>query len=154
MNAKLVLAEITLCAALVALCGCSKEQPATDTQTPTANQGQAPAAAQAVETATTAAGQAVEAAKSTAAQLTNQAATAVQAATQQAQTLIDKAKGLLADNKYQEALASLGQLKNLQLTAEQQKLVDDLKAKIQAALTKAATTDPASALGGALGGKK
>jgi len=39
------------------------------------------------------------------------------------------------------------------VTADQQKLVDALKAQIQSALTKAATPD-ASALGGALGGKK
>ena len=42
----------------------------------------------------------------------------------------------------------------MKLTSEQQKLVDALKAQIQSALAKAAGSDAASALDGALGGKK
>jgi hypothetical protein len=43
---------------------------------------------------------------------------------------------------------------NIKLTADQQKSVDDLKAQIQSTLAKAVLTNAASALGGALGGKK
>lgn len=132
-----------MCAGLAALSGCSKEQPAADTQTPTPAEGLASEATKAIDAAKTAAKEA-----------TDQAATQVKAAEQQAQTLIDRAKSLVAESKYQEALSSLGQLTNLKLTPEQQKLVDDLKAQIQSALAKATAADPAAALGGALGGKK
>ena len=99
---------------------------------------------------------AVEAVKTTAKEATAQAATQLTAAQQQAQGLIDRAKSLLAENKCQDALASLNQLASIRLTPEQQKLVDELKAKIQAALAKTAVsgTNAASALGNMLGGKK
>ena len=72
----------------------------------------------------------------------------------QAQALIDKAKGLVTTEKYQDALKVVQQLSSLKLTAEQQKLVDGLKAQIQTALAKVTATDAASALGNVLGGKK
>jgi hypothetical protein len=132
-----------LCAAVAAVSGCSKEQPAADSQTQKASEGMASEAAKAADTAQTAAKQ-----------VTDQATAQVKEGEQQAQGLIDRAKGLVTDQKYQEALSTLKQLANLKLTPEQQKLVDDLKAQIQSALAKSATTDPASAPGGALGGKK
>ena len=82
------------------------------------------------------------------------AATAAAAMSTQAQALIDKAKGLVTDQKYQDALNVVQELSSLKLTDEQQKLADELKAQIQAALAKAAAPDAASALGNALGGKK
>jgi hypothetical protein len=85
--------------------------------------------------------------------VTDQTTTQANAGEQQTQGLIDRAKAYIADKKYQEALASLNQLASTKLTADQQKVVDGLKAQIQSALTKAAIPD-ASALGGDLGGKK
>jgi hypothetical protein len=101
-----------------------------------------PAPAQAVQSAAT---QAVA---------TAAAAAASSAAGTQVQALIDKAKGLLSDQKYQDALNTVQQLSNLKLTPEQQTLVDSLKAQIQSAMAKSATSNAASALGNILGGTK
>ena len=147
MKIKLVIVGIAVCATLAAVSGCKKEEPAPGA--PKADQGTASGTVgcrqrQAV----------VDAAKSAAKEVTDQAAAQVKAAEQQAQGLIDRAKSYVSEQKYQEALSSLNQLTNIKLTAEQQKLVDDLKAQIQSALAKATAADPAAALGGALGGKK
>jgi hypothetical protein len=48
-----------------------------------------------------------------------------------AQGLIDKAKSYITEGKYKEGLASLKQASNYQLSPEQQKTVDDLKARAQ-----------------------
>ncbi len=102
---------------------------------------------------------AVSAAAATAAQTMQAAATqavasATSTATTQVQGLIEKAKGLVSNQKYQDALTVVQQLSSLQLTPDQQKLVDGLKAQIQSALAASATSNAASALGNILGGKK
>lgn len=78
----------------------------------------------------------------------NQAVAAVQT---QAQTLIDKAKSLVTDKKYQDALNTLQQLSNLKLTPEQEKVVTDLKTQIQKLLASQGMTNAAGALGNLLG---
>lgn len=157
MNTRLFITAIITCAALAAVSGCKKEEPPPGAQQAD-QQDTAPGAAAVVDAAKTtvkeAADQAATQVKTTAKELTDQATAQVKAAEDQAQGLINRAKSLVAENKYQEALNSLSQLTNLKLTAEQQKLVDGLKAQIQSALAKATATDPAAALGGALGGKK
>ena len=152
MKIKLVITGIVACATLVAVSGCKKEEPAPGASQ--ADQGTAPEAAAVVDAAKSAATTAVDGAKSAATEATDQAAAQVKAAEQQAQGLIDRARALVSEQKYKDALSSLSQLPNIKLTAEQQKSVDDLKAQIQSALAKATAADPAAALGGALGGKK
>jgi hypothetical protein len=79
--------------------------------------------------------------------LTNQLASA---STNQVQALLEQAKSLTKNQKYQEALTSLTQLYSTKLTPAQKQQADDLKAQIQTAMTQKAS----SALGNILGGKK
>ena len=163
--------KLAACIVLAVVTGCTKEQPAADTQsqgtktTETIKTDAANAAAtvkteatQAVEAVKTEATKAVDSVKTTGPQAGDQAAAQLQAtpspAQQEAQGLIEKAKSLIGEQKYQEAMGSLNQLTKFQLTPDQQKLVDSLKEKIESALAKATTSDAASALGGALGGKQ
>jgi hypothetical protein len=160
---------LTAGAALLFTAGCSKpEQPAGDTsntQTPTAEAAKpamttapatapavepAPAAAAASPLAPAAAGDAQKAADVA----TDQMGAAVAPTTSQTQALIDKAKGLVTDQKYKDALTVVQQLASVKLTPDQRAMVDGLKAQIQTALAKDTTSDAASALGNALGGKK
>lgn len=144
MRTKMIIVAGMACAALV-LSGCKKDESVSDTQAPKSSDT-APVDAK----ATTATG-AVAAAATDA---VNQAQGQVNAAQQDAQGLIDKAKNLVAENKYQDALASLNQLAGAKLSTEQQQMVDGLKTQIQAALAKATSGNAASALGNALGGAK
>ena len=156
MKIKHAILGVTACAALVLAGGCSKEEPPTG-ETPKATAEPA-SGADAVKAATEAASEAAsgaqKAAQAAATQAVVEAADAAAAATAQTQALIDKAKGLVTDQKYQEALGVVQQLTSLKLTPEQQKLVDGLKAQIQAGLAKATAPDAASAAGNVLGGKK
>ncbi|MDB6033664.1 MAG: hypothetical protein JWM16_4002 [Verrucomicrobiales bacterium] len=83
--------------------------------------------------------------------LTNSVSAAV---TNQVEVLLEKAKILSNNQKYQEALTTVTQLYNTKLTPEQRQKADDLKAQIQASLAQKATTEANSVLGGLLGGKK
>ena len=165
MKIRYVMLGVTAGAALFLASGCSKEEPPTG-ETPKAmnpppSEAQktpaesAPAPAAPAEPAPPpAATIAVPAVPAAATQAVTGAVAAASATSAQVQGLIDKAKGLVTDQKYQEALNVVQQLSSQKLTAEQQTLVDGLKAQIQAALAKATGADAASALGGALGGKK
>ena len=79
--------------------------------------------------------------------MTNQVASTT---TNQVQTLLEQAKNLTSNQKYQEALDKLTQLYATKLTPAQKQQADDLKAQIQTAVTQKA----ASTLGNFLGGKK
>ena len=147
MKIHLIVPGIILCAALAAVGGCGKQESPPAAETQKATEGASSEATKTVDTATTAAKQVPD-------QATVQATPQINAGEQQAQGLIDRAKAYIAEKKYQDALGSLNQLANSKLTADQQKLVDDLKAQIQSALAKATASDPASSLGGALGGQK
>jgi hypothetical protein len=136
---------VTAGAALLLAAGCSKQEPPAGETT----KSMSPASTEtrkAADTVAAAAQQAVNAA-------TNQAGAAIADSMSQAQALIDKAKGLVADDKYKEALTVVRQLSGLRLTPEQRTLVDGLKTQIQTALAKSPTSDAASAAGNALGGK-
>jgi len=143
---------MTAGAALLLANGCGKEEP--PASEPPKMPDQPAAASEAVKAVSEAATDAQKAVQSAATQAVAQATSAASAASAQAQGLIDKATALVTDQKYPEAMSVVQQLSSLKLTPEQQKLVDDLKAKIQAALAKATAPDAASAVGNVLGGKK
>ena len=164
MKIKPVIAGIVACATLAAVSACRKEEPVSslvDTQKTT--ESVPPKTETTVVTTPTEVKQAVDAVAAGVTQAVQAAAseqkpadavTLTDADVAQTQGLIDRAKGYVADKKYQEALDTLKELAGAKQTPEQQKLVGDLNAQIQSALAKAAGSDAASALGGALGGKK
>jgi hypothetical protein len=80
-----------------------------------------------------------------------QAATA--ASTNEVAVLLEKAKGLVSNQKYQEAINTVQQLYATKLTPEQRQTADNLKNQAQAALAKQAT-NAMSVLDNILGGKK
>jgi len=163
------LTTTTAAAALLFAAGCGKtEQPGGETgkatsppaaEMPGTVQSAATAAVPKTVEAAQAVGQqvqtaAVAATQQTISAATNQAAAAVAESMSQVQMLIDKAKALVSDEKYKDALTVVQQLSSLKLTPEQRTLVDNLKAQIQTALATAAGTNAASAVGNILGGKK
>jgi hypothetical protein len=153
---------MTAGAVLLFAAGCGSKQEPAGSESATPEQPAASEATQPAETpqaAVEAAGEkaqatvtaAVEQATSTVA---TQATAAVTGATNEVPALIEKAKGMVSNQQYQEALTVVNQLSNLKLTPEQQQLVDGLKTQIQSALAKTSASGAASALGNALGGKK
>ncbi len=131
-----------MCAALVAISGCNKE-PAPVPQAPKGSESAAPPTAPAMDAAKTAAKQAVD-------DVTTQA----KALEQQAQGIIDRAKSLVGEQNYPEALDNLSQLAKFKLTPEQQKSVDDLKSRIHSDLMKLVGTNAPFVPAGAPDGKK
>jgi hypothetical protein len=121
------------------LVGCSKQASTTPPTGDDAQKAAAPAADTLKQTAETAVTDA-----------TKQALDAAAPPTGTAKEWIDKAKGLIAENKFSEASSVLQQLAGQPLTAEQQQLVDSLKEQIQKALAANAAGEGASAVGNLL----
>lgn len=135
---KTSLLSLSMVIAVVGLTGCG-ETPAdksTGAAAPAAPSASAPAAAQ---TATDAAQKVTSAAQETAQKASSAVADAASAASAKVKEALAQAQTLLGQGKFQEAQDSLKSLADLKLSADQQKLVDDLKAKIQQAMTAAKT---------------
>ena len=133
--------------AAVAGCGKKEAEPTTPPPPPQASQT-APvtdAAKPAMDTA--AADAAAKAAAAESHKLAQAAAQAAARANEKVTGLIDTVKKLVNENKYQEALQALSGLAQMNLTAEQQKLVDGLKDQITKAMAQKTAGD---AVGGLL----
>jgi hypothetical protein len=127
MKFKITCAHVTGLALLLALGGCEKKETSgTLTESPSTNSLSATAAGL-KDTAQ----QAVAEVRTTAENATAEAGRQVGAVTDQAQKLIDQAKSLIAERKYNEAWESLTRVSGLQLTADQKRVVEDLKAELQ-----------------------
>jgi hypothetical protein len=155
MNASRILGVLTVTAAVAITVGCSKQEQPVAATTPAATTAEAPAptvdktiqAAPAivpVPAADAAPATAPAPAAATAPATTTDVAPADSS---QTQGLIDKAKSLVDGGQYTDASKILQQLSSIQLTPDQQKMVDDLKTVIQTKLGAAG----ASSLGGLLG---
>ena len=140
---KLVPGIMTLAALAFAGCSNSENAGTTSQEVQKAAQSAADSAkkttAQSAETLQRTAEQVHADATKTASQLKDQTQTAIAAANEKVQGLIDTAKKLIADTKWQQALDTLQQVGSYKLSPEQQTLVDALKKQVQERLAKAAT---------------
>jgi ElaB/YqjD/DUF883 family membrane-anchored ribosome-binding protein len=147
MNTKNLILVLSFAAITAVVSGCGKkEEPAKPTEKTNATAGTVGDTLQdAANTAAAEVKKVAEEVKATAEKTVSDATKQVESltttATSKAQEYIDKAKGFVSEQKYQDALASLKQLGNLSLSPEQQKAVDDLKRTIQTALGTSAATN-------------
>lgn len=124
-------------------CGPTSENNTVATPAP-APTSAAPAPAAAVIDAATTATEAVK-------QVAGQAQAVAAAATDKIRELIDSAKKLGGENKWEEALKLLQQAKGMQLSAEQKSMVDGLVSQFQQQMAKAALQKAGDKAGEAVG---
>src|SRR5512147_1415573 len=119
--------KLTIClvsAALAVVAGCSKQEPAPQSEQAATNAATGTAlqdTAKAVK----------EQAKEVATSVSQTAEKAAATATAQFENLFSQAKSYVADKKYEDALGTIKQLSNLKLTPEQQKALDNLTQQVQ-----------------------
>jgi cell division septum initiation protein DivIVA len=126
MKIKNSILTATLCTAIIAFVGCSKNNSPT---------GETPATNAVTSAAKDMAGKAMDTAKDVAGQAVAAATNMVSAASSQFTDGIAKAQQFIADKNYQGALDELSKLSSLQLSADQTKVVDDLKTQATKLLT-------------------
>ena len=155
--------SFTLAATMaLGLAGCNKNDPAVTTADDAAETARIVAAknaetarAEAAKTADAAKADATRTAEEAKAQAAKTAETAKVEAAKTAeggivQGLIDKAKNLIAENKFSDASGVLQQLTGMSLSADQTKLVDSLKEQIQKALAAKTAENAAGSVGNLL----
>jgi hypothetical protein len=149
---------VCLVAALFSGCGNKETSTPPTTEPPKAVESvmtNTPQATPATTAATTAVEQAATTAVTQTTQAVSQAAAAVSTQTTavatQIQNLIDQAKTLVGVQKYQDALDTLKQLSNFQLTPEQQNTVDVLKTQIQKLMSYPTASNAVNSAGNLLG---
>lgn len=79
---------------------------------------------------------------------------AISEANAKAQELLTQAQNLVSDKKYEEASSLFQKLSDFELTPEQQKMLDELKAVVQKAMESEAVKEGTKAIGNMLGGEK
>jgi hypothetical protein len=161
MKLKNLYCGVAVCVLISLGTGCNKQEasPISKSEAPQAVETtptNAPATPAAPAPASTEAPAAPAAAPATPAVAPAAAAVAQQteAVAAKVQGMIDQVKSLVDQKKYQDAMNIINQLGTLKLSAEQQKLVDDLKAQVQKLMAAQATSEATKSVGGLLGGQK
>ena len=145
MKTSKLIVSLTAVAFTLWATGCKEETKTATEQTKDAAASVSDTVAKTVETAKDAGAKVV-------ADVTDKAKELAAPASAKAQELIDSAKNLVGEGKFQEALTKLKDIGSEKLSVDQQAVVDGLKAQIEKALgagTKAAT-DAANAAAGLL----